>query len=308
MSIRALSFALLSSVLPVVAQEPAAAAPKPAMAPSTVPGAAPLPKPAPKSVAKPAADDATSVTLAFAGGTLAAFCDQLRSLEFRPNIVVAPLAAEAKLPAMSLRGAGIEEALSAACAIAASESQIFLKGFHGAGEPVFTILAKPSQGEAPVASAQPATGDAYRELRALSALADQVASAQPATGDAYRLYDSRLTTPPSPRSTDTRVFSLNALLAGVEGVALPVETILMALEVALDDEQAKELHAKGLAPASSATLRFHKDSGLLIVRGSPLQLALATEALACLEADLPELVKRHAARPGAASEPAKTGK
>jgi len=284
MSIRALSFALLSSVLPVVAQEPAAAAPKPAMAPSTAPGAAPLPKPAPKSVAKPAADDATSVTLAFAGGTLAAFCDQLRSLEFRPNIVVAPLAAEAKLPAMSLRGAGIEEALSAACAIAASESQIFLKGFHGAGEPVFTILAKPSQGEAPVASAQPATGDAYR------------------------LYDSRLTTPPSPRSTDTRVFSLNALLAGVEGVALPVETILMALEVALDDEQAKELHAKGLAPASSATLRFHKDSGLLIVRGSPLQLALATEALACLEADLPELVKRHAARPGAASEPAKTGK
>ena len=284
MSIRALSFALLSSVLPVVAQEPAAAAPKPAMAPSTAPGAAPLPKPAPKSVAKPAADDATSVTLAFAGGTLAAFCDQLRSLEFRPNIVVAPLAAEAKLPAMSLRGAGIEEALSAACAIAASESQIFLKGFHGAGEPVFTILAKPSQGEAPVASAQPATGDAYR------------------------LYHSRLTTPPSPRSTDTRVFSLNALLAGVEGVALPVETILMALEVALDDEQAKELHAKGLAPASSATLRFHKDSGLLIVRGSPLQLALATEALACLEADLPELVKRHAARPGAASEPAKTGK
>lgn len=273
MSIRAFSFVLLMSFVPAVAQEPTAPAPTPPASPAAAPAS--------KQPAPPAADDAGNVSLEFAGGTLADFCDQLRRLELRPNIIVAPLAAEAKLPAMSLRGAGLEEALSAACAVAASEVRIGLKGFHGAGEPVFTILATPPEG---------------------------AALAAPATGDAYRLYDSRLRNPSSPRSEVTRVFSLNALLAGFEGVALPVETILTALEVALDAEHAQELHAKGLAPASAAKLRFHKDSGLLIVRGNMEQLALATEALACLEADLPELVKRNAARPGAASEPAKAGK
>lgn len=271
MSIRALSFVLLSSVLPVVAQEPAAAAPKPPVVPSTAPGAAP----APKQAAKPAADDAASVTMAFAGGTLAAFCDQLRSLEFRPNIVVAPLAAEAKLPAIQLRAAGLEEALAAACAVAVSDVPIGLKGFHGAGEPVFTILATLPKAAAPAASATESPG-----------------------GGAAA----------APRRAPTQVYSLNTLLAGWEGVALPVETVLMALEVALDLEPAQELHKKGLVPARTATLRFHKDSGLLIVRGNPDQLALAQETLACLEADLPDLVKRRSAGQGAPSESGKAGK
>lgn len=266
MSIRAVSFVLLLSAVPALAQDPEPAAPAPK--PSAFPAAAPAPtRPAP-----PAADGAASVSLAFTGGTLAEFCDQLRSLEFRPNIVVAPLAADAKLPAMQLRGANLEAALSAACAVAVSEVWIGLKGFHGRGESVFTILAEPPQGKAPAAPAAEASGG----VRAAP-----------------------------PRGAVTRVFSLNSLLAGWEGVALPVETILTALEVALDAEHAQE---QGLAPASSATLRFHKDSGLLIVRGSSEQLALATEALECLKADLPELVKRHSAGPGVPNEPAKAGR
>ena len=105
MSIRALSFVLLFSAVPVVAQEPAAPAPKQAAAARMAP-----------------VEVAVSVSFAFEGGTLAEFCDLLRRLDAKPNIVMAPLAAAAKLPAMNLVGASVDQALSAACAVAAATS------------------------------------------------------------------------------------------------------------------------------------------------------------------------------------------
>lgn len=110
MTIRTLSFALLLSTLPAVAQDPTGSAPPAAKAPAPAP---------------------VTVTLAFAGGTLAEFCAQLRSFEPRANIVVAPLAADAKLPPMELRGAGLEQALEGACAIAESKALIRMKDFRG---------------------------------------------------------------------------------------------------------------------------------------------------------------------------------
>ncbi|MBM3961548.1 MAG: hypothetical protein FJ306_06555 [Planctomycetes bacterium] len=203
-----------------------------------------------------------SVSFAFQGGTLADFCELLRRLDAKPNIVVAPLAAQAKLPAMNLVGASVDQALSAACAVAASDVRIALKEFRGPGDPVFTILA-----QAP---------------KAAEATEPDVAAKGPREA--------------SPDRTATRVFSLNKLLA----FDVPVETILTALDAAL--ETAYETRA-------TATLRFHKDSGLLIVRGSADQLRLVDEALRCIVAEAPQLMQRRSADADAPSQPGgKTGK
>ena len=267
MSIRALSFVLLLSAVPVVAQEPAAPAPKQAaaarMAPVEVAVSGAFEFQGPTSAPKAPAAVAVSVSFAFEGGTLAELCDLLRRLDAKPNIVVAPLAAAAKLPAMNLVGASVDQALSAACAVAASDVRIALKEFRGPGEPVFTILAQAPK--AAEATEPDAAANGAREA--------------------------------SPARTATRVFSLNKVLA----FDLPVETILTALDAALETANAPEAQVK-------ATLRFHKDSGLLIVRGSAEQLALAQETLGCLIADVPSLMRRRSADAEAPSQPAKTGK
>lgn len=262
LSIRTVSFALLLSAVPVVAQEPAASAPKQAdaarMAPVEVAVSGAFGFQGPASAPKAPAAVAGSVSFAFQGGTLAEFCDLLRRLDAKPNIVVAPLAAPAKLPAMNLVGASVDQALSAACAVAASDVRIALKEFRGPGEPVFTILAQAPK--AAEATEPDAAANGAREA--------------------------------SPDRTATRVFSLNKLLLS----ELPVETILTALEAALATANAPETLAK-------ATLRFHKDSGLLIVRGSADQLRLVDEALRCLVAEAPQIKIRRSADADAPSQP-----
>lgn len=244
MTIRTLSFALLLSTLPAVAQDATISAPPAAKAPAAAP---------------------VTVTLAFAGGTLAEFCAQLRHIEPRANIVVAPLAADAKLPPMDLRGAGLEQALEGACAIAESKALIRMKDFRGPGEPVFTILA-------------------LEPTMAVSTTRPGGPSGPTSTG----------TVPAASRHEAAEVFSLNRLLDPKEG--LPVTTILSAIEVATGGEQAL------------ATLRFHKDSGLLIVRGRPDQMALVHDVLTNLERDVMDRRKQENARKNAPSEPAKEAK
>ena len=93
--------------------------------------------------------------------------------------------------------------------------------------------------------------------------------------------------------TATQVFSLNRLTdnstsGGAVSIGFPAKTILSAVEAAMAGGQMNE-----------PFLRFHQDSGLLIVRGSREQLAIAHEVLASLQRDV-----EHRERSGAATAPA----
>lgn len=209
MHIRSLALSCLLFTLPANAQE-----------------TAPPPAPAP---AKPQAP-AVTITLTFAGGTLADFCAQIRAKEPLANIVVATLAGNARLPAMELRQAGLDQALEGACAIAESNYVIRMKDFRGPGEPVYTITA-----HAP----------------------------NPAVG-------------PAPSKKDgTGVFSLNRLTDDSgRGAGLTYTTVLSAVETAVGGERAL------------AALLYHKESGLMIVRGSAEQLSVVNDVLRNLDRDV----------------------
>lgn len=219
--------------------------------------------------AKPAAGKARPepvlVTMKFGGGTLADFCSQIRATEPRVNIVLAPLAANAKLPVMDLRGAGLEQALESACLVAESSALIRMQDFRGPGEPVFTITAQePVMTVGKMGPSGPAT-----------------TGSMPAS---------------LPRSETTEVYSLNRLLDPKDGSGFTVTTVLSAIETATGGEQAL------------ASMRFHKESGLLIVRGRGDQLALVRDVLAMLDRDVVDRRKQDNARKGIPNEPAKEAK
>ncbi len=204
--IRSLSIALLLA-LPLLAQDPAIANP----------AATPRPKP-----------PAITVSVSFAGGTLGQFVDLLRHQEPKANILVAPPALEAVLPRLELNGAGIEQALEAACSVAESAWLVRVKEFSGGGAPVFSILV--AERQSPPRSSSPAAGGRT-----------QVCSLVQLTNDADK------------------------------GIGIKVETVLSAIEAATEGQ---------------LTLRFHRDSGLLIVRGADEQILVAREVLSELENDV----------------------
>jgi hypothetical protein len=201
------------------------------------------------------------VTLSFPGGSLADFCNAIRAKEPRANIVVAPLAAGAKLPAMELRGAGLDQALEGACAIAESTALIRIKDFRGPGEPVFTITA-----QEPVMAVGKVGPDG------------KMSSAGSMPGSL-------------PRTELTEVFSLNRLIDPKDGSGFPVTTVLSAIETATGDQ-------------ALAAMRFHKESGLLIVRGRQEQLGLVRDVLGSLERDVRERAKQQNPKGTVPNDPA----
>lgn len=222
------------------------------------------PTAAPPAATKAVGTPPVTVTLAFGGGTLADFCAQIRQKEPRANIVVAPLAAGAKLPAMDLRSAGLEQALEGACAIAESTALIRMQDFRGPGEPVFTIMA-----QEPVVT-----------------IGKTGPNGPVTTG----------TMPASlPRTEGTEVVSINRLIDAKDGTGFSVTTVLSAIEAATGEQ-------------ALASLRFHKESGLLIVRGRPDQLALVRDVLSSLESDVKERRKQDNARKGIPNDPTKESK
>ncbi|MBL8728723.1 MAG: hypothetical protein JNM25_09860 [Planctomycetes bacterium] len=175
------------------------------------------------------------VSMTFPGGTLAQFVAAVRGAEPNANIVMATRAAEARVPPLELRGAGLEQALESACMVVEGPVEVRVKDSGGQGQPVYTILAMERRQPGVVGTPS----------------ADQVVQ---------------------------RVFTLNNLTmprgSGLGVEPLAVETILSAVELVTT--------ADGRAPL----LRFHKDSGLLLVRGTNEQVANASEALAVMANDL----------------------
>ena len=193
---------------------------------------------------------AVVVTLSFRGGSMAEFVAAVRAAEAKANIVVAAAAADAKLPAIELRGAGIDQALEGACAVAEAVYPVRVKDFTGAGEPVYSITSM-----GPV------------QYGNVSGTATTNASPAPARAD-----------------ETTQVFSLNRLTEPdprfVASEGLKVETILSAIEAGTSDD------------AKKAVLRYHRDSGLLFLRGTRAQITIIKDLLSNLERDLEERRRR----------------
>jgi hypothetical protein len=207
-----------------------------------------------------------AVTLAFPGGTLGEFVGQIRAAEPVANIVLAPGAAAARLPAIDLRGAGLDQALESACAVAQSDVLIRVKDFRGRGQAVYTITA--TEPTIAVASGRPGPSG----------------PSGPVT-----------TMPAGARRETTEVHSLNRLLDPKDGTGFTATTVLSAIEAAVGVD------------GQLAALRFHKESGLLIFRGTAEQVSTVRDVLGSLERDVQDRRKAMAPRP-AATEPAKSDK
>ncbi|MBL8755743.1 MAG: hypothetical protein JNK15_20775 [Planctomycetes bacterium] len=145
-----------------------------------------------------------TVSVDFPGGTIAGFVLALRDQEPKVNVIVAPLAADAKLPRIELRGAGIEQALEAACAVAESKLLVRMKSFRGKGETVFTITA---QEPTPMTN-RPNAGTATPMPSGMG----PAAAIEPPTVDVHSLQD---------------------IVESGDGCGLPIATVLSAIEAAV---------------------------------------------------------------------------
>lgn len=116
-----------------------------------------------------AAVQVRTVSLDFAGGTMAQFVAAIRDSVAKANIVVAPEASGVRLPAIELRDAGLDQALEAACAVASAEFEVRVREHKGHGEPVYSIIAQPSSSRpaSKPKAQEPATGTMVRSLARL---------------------------------------------------------------------------------------------------------------------------------------------
>ena len=209
-----------------------------------------------------AAYEVVDVTMEFGGGTLAEFVDALRVEQPKANIVLATMARDVKVPAVSLKGAGLTQALEACCLSAEGDYQVRVRQFVGIGEPVYSIVAEVDRRNRSVAASRSAVTNDSREMHS--------------------------------------VYSLSELtMARASGVApFDAKTILSVIELAM-------------APLKgSPTMRFHKESGLLLLSAGAHQHGLVDRALHALTQDMKnrERLGLVNAQPAKAAKPPKTVK
>lgn len=183
-----------------------------------------------------------TVTMQFAGGTLAEFVAALRKSQPKANIVLATVAGSAQVPALELKNAGIEQALEGAAMAAEADFDVRVKEFKGVGWPVYSIVA-------------------YESSRG---------AATTATGAV------------EPKGPMQHVFTLNELTdkQPLDVEPFTVKTILGALRLATEDQR------------DPPSIRYHEDSGLLLVRGTREQLQVVEQLLSTMRRDLADRMQR----------------
>ena len=186
------------------------------------------------------------VDLDFAGGSLATFVAAVRRAQRDVNIVMAPRADEADVPAMELRGTDIDQALETACMLATGDVEVDVRQIRGRGATIYTILARPRKVRNPNDPEPVPAGQPVQRVFTLNAL------------------------------TMDRAMPDHFVQGAADGLVKPltVEAVLSAVELATTQD--------GTAPM----LRYHQDSGILIVRGTVAQVTAASEVLAVLHEDL----------------------
>jgi hypothetical protein len=210
----------------------------------------PQPPPATATTADPlAAAPVPRISLRFAGGTLAEFVAAVRAAGTGINVVSSSLADRVPVPAVTLTDVAVDEALRAVGDVVPGTFRVKVDGDRQPkGKPVFSIaVAEAPRG--PTATAIGPNGMV--------------------TGDEpFRI---------------VKVFSLRELTrsadgGGIDKVALASTTVLSAVEAGLG--------IGGGAKEPTADLRYHEDSGLLFVRGTPEQTGLVHEVLRNLTEDV----------------------
>lgn len=210
----------------------------------------------PQVAQTPGADPGPIVTVSFPGGTVKDYVKavQAAAAETSVNVLVPAEAAEVPLPPISLKGVTVKTALEA------------LAYAYPTGIGVEHSFAVRSFGE----SSDSAT--AFAILYSRSRQPQTTLPAGPQFAPHYG--------PHAP--AQIQVFSLTEFidppaLARAEDAAMPVEVLLTAVEAAL---------ALGGDEAPEAEVRFHKESGILIVRGTSQQIDLVRSLLGELRKDL----------------------
>lgn len=185
--------------------------------------------------------------LSFAGGSLTEFANAVVQAH-AANIVLSKLAEGAEVPAMELKQTSVEAALRTACRTVRDPYRADLE---------VTPSLDPE-------TKRP-TGKPIYHVRV-----DRPPQGNKASVTAH-------TAPP-----EVRVFSLRFLTSADAGPATPVNSVLTAIDTGLG--MVAETAPAGPAPAK-ATVRFHADSNLLFVAGSPAQLDVVQQVLMRLEGD-----------------------
>ncbi|GJQ31097.1 MAG: hypothetical protein HBSAPP03_29810 [Phycisphaerae bacterium] len=190
------------------------------------------------------------LTVDFQGGTVAEYVAALRAATGKEpvNVILSREAAAVTLAGISLRSVSLDVAIQAVePAAGAAQGRFAIRRI--------TPLARSASGGAPVYSVD------YK-------------ANEPPLPISGRTTPSTGMTPMS--SEELAVFSLRDVTEG-DG-AVRTETVLTAVQAAL------ELSAA--ADASPPELKYHQDSGLLIVRGSNRQRSAVAESIAAMKKDL----------------------
>lgn len=212
-----------------------------------------LAAPAAAQEAQPPAPAATrhsqadsTISVKFRGGSFADYVSVIRNAGEKVNIVIPPMAADVQVPPLSIIDAEVEAALEVAAEIVDAKHRVKVRTHR-------SKLGRP-----------------------IHVIQVYEAPAAPNLTGAVRTQ--------GPPRTEVRVFSLCALTERLTGdpdqsdFAIKPSTILTAIDT-------------GLAVASEEgvdkpVIRYHEDSGLLFVQGTPHQTNMVNEVLQRMENDV----------------------
>lgn len=182
--------------------------------------------------------------MSFVGGSLNQFAETLIKAR-SANIILSDLAHQAQVPSMELKNVSIEAALRTAC-----------RAVH---EPFRASLEVTASNVGGKVGGQPIFYVRVDREKAPAKAALNAFTAAP----------------------EVRVFSLQYIAAGAsEGPKTPVASVLTAIDTGLG------MVAETAPPnqtAAKATVRFHQDSNLLFVAGTPAQIDVVQQVLTQLE-------------------------